>query len=430
MNILILTYGSRGDVQPYIALGKGLQQTGNQVTLATSVRFQDFVETHDLNYAYMNDDLLSIVDTDDGKDLMEKADNVFEIIKQGIKLKKQVKPANQALLRESWEAAQQADPDFIIYHPKALAAVPIAEKLGIGCTLATPIPMFVPTDAFRFPAFPNLNLGGWYNRFTFHAIRILTNMVVKEYIQDFRKEIGLKPVNKFDSIKTANGGDIPILHIYSEAVVRRPDDWPDCAQVTGYCFLDDAVDWTPPQNLVDFLEAGEPPIYIGFGSMSGRDPERLAKIVIEALQKANLRGIIATGWGGLKTEDLPDTIFKIEQAPHDWLFPKMAAVVHHGGAGTTAAGLRAGKPSVIVPFFGDQPFWGQRVHEIGAGPKSIPQKKLDVASLSEAMHEATTNQAIIKTAKDIGEKIRKEDGIGNAISFIEEQAQLSWIVRI
>ena len=152
-------------------------------------------------------------------------------------------------------------------------------------------------------------------------------------------------------------------------------------------------------------------------------PFRLAGIVIAALEKTGLRGVIATGWGGLKAGALPDTVFKIEHTPHDWLFPRMSAVVHHGGAGTTAAGLRAGKPTVIVPFFADQPFWGRRVHEIGAGPKPIFQKKLNTEMLAEALREVTTNQDMISTAADIGRKIKSEDGVKTAIALIEDLAK-------
>jgi sterol 3beta-glucosyltransferase len=223
-------------------------------------------------------------------------------------------------------------------------------------------------------------------------------------------------------LKMADGSDIPVLHGHSEAVLPRPDDWPQTAHVTGYWFLDVDVDWTPPAELAAFLGADPPPVYVGFGSMSGRDPERLARTVVEALQIAGLRGIIATGWGGLEAGDLPETIFAIDEAPHAWLFPRMAAVVHHGGAGTTAAGLRAGKPTIVVPFFADQPFWGSRVHGIGAGPKPIPRRRLTAQSLAAAMREATGSQDMIAAASQIGERIRSEDGVANAVSLIERYA--------
>lgn len=422
MNILILTYGTRGDVQPYIALAKEMQHSGHRVTLAASVRFQGFVEKHEIDYAYMNDDLLSVIDTDAGKDLLEKSSSIFGMIRQGIRVSKQIKPAQRALLAESWEAAQNTRPDFILFHPKAGGAPHIAEKLGIGCALVTPIPMFVPTRKTSFPVFPDLKLGEWYNRATYYLVRTITNRIWNGYIKDFRETLGLPPLRKYDFLKTASGEDIPVIHAHSEAVVPRPSDWPESAQVAGYFFLDEEERWTPPQDLQDFLNRGTPPVYVGFGSMAGRNPEYLAEIVLEALQKADLRGIIATGWGGLETADLPDTVFKITSAPHSWLFPKMAAVVHHGGAGTTAAGLRAGKPSVITPFFGDQPFWGKRVYDLGAGPKPIMRKKLNADSLADAMSQAATDRMMIDRAVKIGETIRKENGVKTAVALIEKLA--------
>ncbi len=171
----------------------------------------------------------------------------------------------------------------------------------------------------------------------------------------------------------------------------------------------------------NFLDAGPPPVYVGFGSMAGRNPQRLTRIIIEALQLAKVRGIIVTGWGELAPgEVLPDSVFKIKSVPHDWLFPHVSAVVHHGGAGITAAGLRSGKPSVIVPFFGDQPFWGRHVHLLGASTKPILRKKLTADKLANAINEAISNPDIQRKAENIGNKICKEDGIKNAITIIEK----------
>lgn len=422
MKVLILTYGSRGDVQPYVALGLGLKARGHEVVLATSERFRDFVETHSLRYGHVSDDLLAIIDTDEGKDLLEKGSSLYQVVKSSIRLSRQVAPLQRAMMGETWDVARDFRPDIIVYHSKAGAAPHIAEKLGVPCVLATPIPMFVPTQAFRFIVFPNWKFGGWYNKASYRLILFLTNRVWARYIRDFRASVGLARLKSHDMRQMPDGSDIPILHGHSEAVLPRPDDWPATAHVTGYWFLDRKVGWTPPREVTAFLDAGPPPVYVGFGSMSGRDPERLARTVVEALQSTGLRGIIATGWGGLKVDDLPETILKIDQVPHEWLFPRVAAVVHHGGAGTTAAGLRAGKPSVIVPFFGDQPFWGSLVHKIGAGPKPIRRSRLTAEALASALREATGSKALIATAARIGERIRSEDGVANAVSLIERYA--------
>jgi sterol 3beta-glucosyltransferase len=405
-----------------VALGKGLQRAGHQVTLATSSRFRDFVEGCGLGFGHMDDTLLAIIDTDQGRDIVENTSTLFQLAKQGIKLAKLAKPLQRVQLRETWEIAKKVLPDFIIYHPKVNAGPHIAEKLGIGCAMATPIPIFVPTAERPFFVLPDLKLGGWYNRMSYRVIPPVAGMFLKKMIRDFRNDIGLPPMD-FDILKTGDGRDIPVLHAFSDAFLPRPLDWPERAHVTGYWFLESEPDWRPPEKLRAFLDAGPPPVYVGFGSMAGRSPKRLAHIVIQALQKAGVRGIIATGWGGLKPETLPDTILKIEGAPHAWLFPKVSAVVHHGGAGTTGAGLRAGKPSVIVPFFGDQPFWGTQVHRMGVGPRPIPHKRLTVGRLTAAITHAVSDPDIKQRADDMGQNIRLENGIERAVAIIEKEAK-------
>jgi sterol 3beta-glucosyltransferase len=301
-----------------------------------------------------------------------------------------------------------------------LSATSIAEKLDVPVMLAMPVPMIVPTTESPTIGLPDLKVGGWYNKATYQLIQ----MGYRTYagmVDEFRQDVlGLdKSPKSAGLLYMANHQPVPVLHAYSEHVVPRPHDWPDQAHVTGYWFLDRLTQWEPSAELQAFLEAGEPPVYVGFGSMAGRNPQGLTHIVIEALQQAQVRGLIATGWGGLDVNSLPDTIFKLDQAPHDWLFPRVAAVVHHGGAGTTAAGLRAGRPTIICPFFGDQPFWGRRVQALGVGSKPIPQKNLTVDKLAAAIREVTISESIQQNAAVLGEKVRQEDGIANAVSIIE-----------
>ncbi len=419
MKILITSYGTRGDVQPYVALGLGLVARGHQVLIVTSSRFEEFVRGRGLDFSPLSDELLSILDRPEGKDLLEKSNNLIGMLSQGIKLKKQVGYLNEELLRQNWKIAKEFSPDLIIYHPKSFGAPHCAEKLKAKVLFATPIPIYIPTSEFSFINFPRLGLGGWYNRLSFGFVKKLTEVVTKPYINKFRDEIGLKIVSKIDVTQLPQGGEIPVIHLHSESVLPKPKDWPKTAHVTGYCFLDEEESWEPPSELTDFLGKGAPPIYIGFGSMTGRNPESLAHIIVEALKKTNQRGIIASGWGGLAPKDLPETIFSIDQVPHHWLFSRVSAVIHHGGAGSTAAGLRAGRPTLIIPFFGDQPFWGQRIFEIGVGPKPIPRKKLTVKKLSDAIGELVNTPSIAQRALQVGEAIRSEDGVSRAIEIIE-----------
>jgi len=217
-----------------------------------------------------------------------------------------------------------------------------------------------------------------------------------------------------------HGQPVPRLYSYSPLVIPKPADWDAHAHVTGYRFLDHSPDWQPPAALLDFLAAGPPPVYVGFGSLMPAHAERTTALVLEALRRSGQRGLLAQGWGALQQSDLPDDVLMLQAAPHDWLFPRMRAVVHHGGAGTTAAGLRAGVPSIVVPFGADQPFWGGRVHHLGVGPRPIAYKNLTVQRLAEAIHIATSDQALRQRAAALGEQLRSEDGVAQAIKIVEQ----------
>jgi sterol 3beta-glucosyltransferase len=209
----------------------------------------------------------------------------------------------------------------------------------------------------------------------------------------------------------------PALTTVSRHVVQRPADWDAHFQVTGYLF-DDDPDWTPPPDLLDFLAAGDAPVYIGFGSMPDSKPQITTQMLFDAVQQSGQRAVILTGWAGFGADDVPANIHILKYAPHGCLFPKMAAVVHHGGAGTTAAGFRAGVPTVIVPHSGDQPYWGRRARQLGVGTDSIPRKKLTADRLAAAIQEVTTNRQMRDKAAELSRKIAEEDGIGDAVKAI------------
>jgi sterol 3beta-glucosyltransferase len=233
-----------------------------------------------------------------------------------------------------------------------------------------------------------------------------------------RRALGLPRAPLFGPYRALSQANAPVLYGYSQHVLPRPADWDTNTHVTGYWFLDAPSDWAPPADLVAFLRAGPPPVYIGFGSMGSRNPEATTRLALDALARAGQRGVLASGWGGLSQADLPESVYMLKSAPHSWLFPHMAAVVHHGGAGTTAAGLRAGVPSAIVPFFGDQPFWGARVAALGVGPSPLPRKRLTAEGLAAAITQAACDDAMRARAAALGEKIRAEDGAARAAALI------------
>jgi UDP:flavonoid glycosyltransferase YjiC (YdhE family) len=259
---------------------------------------------------------------------------------------------------------------------------------------------------------------GAYNRFSYLFAMEASWRLFREPIDRVRAEVLDLPPLTVPYRKLVNQ-PIPILYGYSTHVLPRPKDWHDHLHLTGYWFLDNDLDWQPPAELVDFLDDGPPPVYIGFGSMSGGDAERLADVSLKALQSAGQRGILLTGWGGLDKSDLPDTVLKLAAAPHQWLFPRMSGVVHHGGAGTVSAGLRAGVPSLAIPFFADQPFWGAQLFKLGVGPAPISRKRLTANRLGYALRRMADHEGMRQRAADIGARIRAEDGVGEAVRLFE-----------
>ena len=408
MKILILTVGSRGDVQPYVALGAGLQAAGHAVTLATLAAFAPMAVERGLGFQPLRGEFLELLQTPQGKAALVGKGNPLALLRQ-------VAPMLRRILDDALAASEDAE--LVLYHPKALAGYSIAEKLGIPGILALPLPLYSPTAAFPSPILPMANLGPVLNRLSHRVMVRLATASVRGIVNRWRKEtLELPPVR--DEL-TLHGRPLLRLYGYSPAVLPTPVDWDEHSVATGYWFLERSQEWEPPASLLAFLAAGPPPVYVGFGSMPTQDAARTTRTVLAALERTGQRGVLATGWGGLAASDLPSSVYLLDEAPHDWLFPQMAAVVHHGGAGTTAAGLRAGRPTVICPFFGDQPFWGRRVAALGAGPQPIPQRRLTSEALSAAIQAAVCDPNMRARAEELGAAIRAEDGVSQAVARIE-----------
>jgi len=410
MNILILTVGTRGDVQPYVALGRGLQAAGHGVLVVTLAQFGDFVTSHGLEFAALPAEFLEILQTGAGKAAVAGKGNAF-------KLMKMVQPMQRRLLDAAWAAVRTRPVDAVVYHPKGLGGYSLAEKFGAAAVLALPVPLYSPTRAFPSLLLPAADLGAALNHASHRLTIWLAGVATRGVVNRWRREVlELPPVA--DEL-TLRGRPVLRLYPYSPAVLPTPADWDANSVATGYWFLPHAADWQPDPALVEFLASGPPPVYVGFGSMPSEDASAKTAIILDALEQAGQRGVVATGWGGLTLANAPRHVFALDAAPHDWLFPQMAAVVHHGGAGTTAAGLAAGAPTVICPFFGDQPFWGRRVAALGVGPEPIPQKRLTAEKLAAALRAVTGDAALRARAQQLGAAIRGEDGVGVAVQRIE-----------
>ncbi|MCA1718721.1 MAG: glycosyltransferase [Actinobacteria bacterium] len=388
MRITITTAGSRGDVQPYVALGLGLREAGHEVRLATYAPFEGFVRGRGLGYYPITGDPGGAV--------------------------------AELLVAEYREACRDAD--AVVYSPVGFLGYHVAEKMDIPAIGAAVQPLFSRTR--RFPSSllgrpPGRLLeegphGSLYNRLTYLAAEQLFWQTMRPVVAEARAELGLDPLPFLGPFGDADQRRLPILYGWSPSVLSQPPEWGGQLCTTGYWFLD-RPGWRPPDELVDFLDAGPPPVSVGFGSMNNVDPEEITTRVLEALRRSGQRGILLTGWSGIGRADLPDEVFKTAEVPHDWLFGRVRAAVHHGGAGTTAASLRAGLPTVVVPFFLDQAFWGWRVAKLGVGPEPVARKKLTSERLAAAILRAATDADVEKRARLLGEKIRAEDGVTRAV---------------
>ncbi len=410
MRVTIVTVGSRGDVEPYIALGVGLKRAGHEVTLATHATFESVIREREIGFSCLEGNPQELLETNQGQAWLKSGSNPFAFLS---KLSAIMLPMMERMLKDAMAACQDADvvvPSIL----GALATYHVIEKLN-----SRAVPAFLqpasPTRAFPSPSFPPHAWGGLYNRFTYTMSEQVLWNLMKGPINQARQEVlGLPPLSKA-WFSSSESRQVPILYGYSPQIVPKPSDWPEWLHVTGYWFLEPPTGWQPPEGLVDFIASGPPPVCIGFSSMKDREQEEITEIVLKALAMARRRGVLVTGWGGLTGADLPDDVFKIREAPFGWLFPQMAAVVHHGGAGTTAAGLRAGVPAVAVPFFADQSFWADRVFRLGAGPKPIPRKRLSAERLADAIRTAVTDDAMRKRAASLGDKLSREDGVARAV---------------
>ncbi len=416
MRIAIIALGSRGDVQPYIALGKGLKTAGHYVRLISHENFEQLVSSHDLEFWSAKGDVQEIMESPEMRDLLEKG-NFLAITAYTAKASKQaaIDWAHDGL------AACQGMELLLAGVGGLFLGLALAEKLKLPLLQAYVFP-FTPTSVFPAPLFPQFvsKLGGYVNRLSHHLFRQIMWQGSRTGDGIARQQVlGLPAAPFWGLYNSPPLQRYSILYGFSPSIIPKPSDWRN-THVTGYWFLDEAPNWTPPAALVEFLQSGSPPVYVGFGSMRSQNPEETADLVLKAISLTGQRAILQSGWGGLNKNHLPDTVFMVDSISHSWLFPRVAAVVHHGGAGTTAAGLRAGVPTIVIPFFGDQPFWGQRVAELGVGPKLIPRKKLTAERLAEAIHIAMTNRSMRQCAAKLGAKIRAEDGIASAVAIVKE----------
>ncbi|KAK8865790.1 hypothetical protein IAR55_000937 [Kwoniella newhampshirensis] len=428
MRITCLTIGSRGDVQPYIALCKGLQAEGHTTRIATHGEYKDWVEGHGIEFASVGGDPAELMQM-----CVDNGMFTVSFLKEGLQ---KFRGWLDDLLNSSWEACQGSD--LLIESPSAMGGVHIAEALRIPYYRAFTMP-WTRTRAYPHAfAVPEHRRGGSYNYMTYTMFDQVFWRAISGQINRWRRHVMHIDATNFDKLEQHK---IPFLYNFSPSVVPPPLDWTEWIHVTGYWFLENADEsqaaekkWTPPEGLVDFIdgahEKGKKVVYIGFGSIVVSDPEEMTRCVVEAVVDSGVHAILSKGWSDRgskgKSEDTGDSkgadgveyppeIFSIDSIDHSWLFPRIDAACHHGGAGTSGASLRAGIPTIIKPFFGDQAFWSERVESLNVGSAV---RKLTSENLAAALIKATTDEKQIAKARVVGEMIRKENGVAKAIEAI------------
>lgn len=436
LNIVIHIVGSRGDVQPFVALGKVLKNTyGHRVRLATHPVFEKFVLENDLEFFSIGGDPARLMA------FMVKNPSLmpsFRSVADG-DIKQQRKIVSQ-YIQGCWRSCYEAGDgmastpadsdnstsskhgcyetsskpfvaDCIIANPPSFAHVHCAEKLGCPLHIMFTMPYSV-TQAFPHPlaniqsnADPHLT-----NYMSYAMTELLSWQGLGDIINRFRaKCLGLDPISRMWAPGMLQRLKVPHTYCWSPALIDKPKDWGPHINISGF-FLLDSISYDPPSALTEFLAAGPTPIYIGFGSIVLENPAAMTKLVLEAAKLTGQRVLLSRGWGDIGGDNIPDNVFLLGNMPHDWLFKHVSCVVHHGGAGTTAAGITAGRPTVVVPFFGDQPFWGAMIARAGAGPDPIPFKLLTAAKLASAI-ETCLRPTSLDRAKELAQKIASENGV-------------------
>jgi sterol 3beta-glucosyltransferase len=414
MRIALITTGARGDTEPFVALAVRLMRDGHSVRLAARPDFAGLAAAHGVEFAPAGRPYQPFI-TGAARASAIGSGHLLRQARYGLRQRKYF---SDRLSQDAWRAAQGAE--AIIYKYSWIAGYTIAEKLGIPCAAAMPFPL-TPTSAF-----PSFMLGrgidrGWrLNR----AVWSVTGQVMWQLLRGednaLRRQLGLRPLPLHGPAARQQREAMPVYYAYSPTVLPRPADWPERVHVTGYWFLDPPPGWRPPDGLARFLAAGPPPVSIGFGSMASRDPRATLDLALRALDLSGQRGVLLSGWAGIGTRALPRHVFAADSIPHTWLFPQTAAVVCHGGAGTTGAALRAGVPPVITPLAADQPSWARVVHALGCGPAPIPFPALTAEQLAAAIRQAATGKQIRQRAADLGTQIRAEDGPGQTVELFAQ----------
>jgi UDP:flavonoid glycosyltransferase YjiC (YdhE family) len=412
VRVLLVTSGSMGDVAPYTGLGVRLRDAGHEVTVATHAPFADTFAALGLPFVPIPGDLRQILPQARGQDGRTSGTGPRALAR----LLRIARPLIAELGDGIADAAEAVRPDVLLLSTVvAPLGYQVAEAAGVPWAGVFLQPV-APTGEFGSVLLGGRSIGRTGNRALTTAANVASQSLFAGPVQRLRARLGLphEPIRTLRAWQ--DGGRYPNFHGFSPTVVPRPADWRPQLEVVGYWWPARPAGWTPPPDLAAFLADGPPPVFIGFGSMGPGQGERLSGPVLEAVRRARVRAVVQSGWAGLRVSS--PSVLTVGEVPHEWLFPRVAAVVHHAGAGTTAAGLRAGVPAVPVPVLADQPFWAGRLHRLGAAAAPVPMRHLTADRLAAALRDVTTNPHRAARAQALAARLRSEDGAARVLQWL------------
>lgn len=400
MKVMIAPVGSRGDVQPLLGLGVRLEAAGHDVLVCAAENFEGLVRGVGLAYTSGGRDVQAAVEAE--------GEGVFNPM-GFIRVARSVLREQHALILE---AGRRFGPDVLLVTPLLLAGPNVSELLGCRLVWTSMFPSVFPSARYAYPLFGWRGRWPWVNRLSWVVGERMTRALFSE-VDTLRVEHGLAPVTDLYGFLSAAG---PMLLAFPEHVMPLPSDWPKQAQATGFWYLDE--DAPLPAEVEAFLDAGPPPVYVGFGSMPVADREARTRAIVAAIEASGRRGLLSAGWGDLGGGALPPSILRLPAVSHRRLFPRVAAVAHHCGAGTTAAALRAGVPQVPVPHGFDQPLWADRITALGVATPPLP-RSFKPQALGAALRHAAEDPTLRAAAQAAAVEIGRQDGCGEAVRLLE-----------
>lgn len=411
MQVVVLAPGSTGDVAPYTGLGMRLADAGHHVAIAANERFRAMITAAGLEFRLLRGD----------PDIANRSEQGQRWHAAGtgplgqLRMARVVRGYVDEVSRDFAPVLRQGADLVLLNAVALLTGYDIAEGLGVPTAGALPAPMH-PTGQLPAALFGLPDLTPPVNRALHRAALVAGAASFGRTTAALREDLGLPPVRASSLWRRMEAREWPVFYGFSEALLPRPVDWPRSARVTGTWWPAEPAAWRPAPELEAFLAAGPPPVFVGLGSRAIGDRERIETAIRDGLRRAGLRGVVQAGWGGLSL--VGDDVLTIGEVPHAWLFPRTAAVVHHCGAGTTAAGLRAGVPTVGLPVLADQPFWASRLVAVGASPGAVPLSRLTADRLAAALTAAVGDVRYRRRAEELGRVVRAEDGAGAVVDAL------------